>query len=304
MERDDEKTEPEPEPAPAAMRRRIVEAAAGLLVSEGLDATSTRAVAARASVAPPTIFRLFGDKDALLEAVSEYGFETYLRAKAGLPESDDPVDDLRAAWDLHVRFGLSRPAYYTLVYGQARAGRVPRAGQKAVAELQRMVTRVAAAGRLRMSIERAAALVHAAGVGTILTLIGAPPEQRDLRTADAAREMVLAAISTPAATASPAAATPSRSAARAVTGGTGEGGGAGGTGEADGAASGSGEAGAASGSGDAGSGDADETAKAAMALRAALGRTDRQAVTPAERTLLVEWLNRLADAGPRPDADA
>ncbi|WP_063758873.1 TetR/AcrR family transcriptional regulator [Streptomyces sp. NRRL S-340] len=303
MERDEENTEPEP--GPAAMRRRIVEAAAGLLVSEGLDATSTRAVAARASVAPPTIFRLFGDKDALLEAVSEYGFETYLRAKARLPESDDPVDDLRAAWDLHVRFGLSRPAYYTLVYGQARAGRVPRAGQQAVAELRRMVTRVAAAGRLRMSIERAAALVHAAGVGTILTLIGAPPEQRDLRTADAAREMVLAAISTPAATASPAAVTPSRSAAHAVTGGTGraaEGGGARGAGEA-------GEAGEAGGSGDAGSGDvrsgaADETAKAAMALRAALGRTDHPAVTPAERTLLVEWLNRLADTEPRPAADA
>ncbi|MFH8224520.1 TetR/AcrR family transcriptional regulator [Streptomyces sp. NPDC018057] len=255
--------EPGPETASAGVRRRIVEAAAGLLVSEGIDATSTRAVAARAGVAPPTIFRLFGDKDGLLEAVSEHGFETYLRAKARLPESGDPVDDLRVAWDLHIRFGLTQPAYYTLAYGQARVGQVPRAGQKAVAELQRMISRVAAAGRLRMSIERAAAIMHAAGVGTILTLIGAPPEQRDLRTADAAREIVLAAISTPA----------------AVPPGTG-------------------------GSGDAGgTGGADDTAKAAMALRAALARGDSPAVTPAERSLLVEWLNRLADTGSRPPED-
>lgn len=267
--------EPGPEAAAAGVRRRIVEAAAGLLVSEGIDATSTRAVAARAGVAPPTIFRLFGDKDGLLEAVSEHGFETYLRAKARLPESGDPVDDLRVAWDLHIRFGLTQPAYYTLAYGQARAGQVPRAGQKAVAELQRMITRVAAAGRLRMSIERAAAIMHASSVGTILTLIGAPPEQRDLRTADAAREIVLAAISTPA-TAPPG------------TGETGGSGDTGGTGET----SGTGE-----------TGEADDTAKAAMALRAALARSDSPAVTPAERSLLVEWLNRLADTGSRPPED-
>nr|WP_206311830.1 TetR/AcrR family transcriptional regulator [Streptomyces sp. SAT1] len=276
-----EEGEPGPETASAGVRRRIVEAAAGLLVSEGIDATSTRAVAARAGVAPPTIFRLFGDKDGLLEAVSEHGFETYLRAKARLPESGDPVDDLRVAWDLHIRFGLTQPAYYTLAYGQARAGRVPRAGQKAVAELQRMITRVAAAGRLRMSIERAAAIMHAAGVGTILTLIGAPPEQRDLRTADAAREIVLAAISTPAA------APPGTDGSRAAGG--------------SGAASGAGDASGSGGTG--GTGGADDTAKAAMALRAALARSDSPAVTPAERFLLVEWLNRLADTGSRPPED-
>ncbi|MFF1490069.1 TetR/AcrR family transcriptional regulator [Streptomyces sp. NPDC058319] len=276
-----EEREPGPETASAGVRRRIVEAAAGLLVSEGIDATSTRAVAARAGVAPPTIFRLFGDKDGLLEAVSEHGFETYLRAKARLPESGDPVDDLRVAWDLHIRFGLTQPAYYTLAYGQARTGRVPRAGQKAVAELQRMITRVAAAGRLRMSIERAAAIMHAAGVGTILTLIGAPPEQRDLRTADAAREIVLAAISTPAA------APPGTDGSRDAGG--------------SGAASGAGDASGSGGTG--GTGGADDTAKAAMALRAALARSDSPAVTPAERSLLVEWLNRLADTGSRPPED-
>ncbi|MFI9729393.1 MULTISPECIES: TetR/AcrR family transcriptional regulator [Streptomyces] len=191
----DDGTGPTSEP----LRARIVLAAAGLLESEGLDALSTRAVAARADVPPPTIFRLFGDKDGLLEAVGEYGFETYLKFKGQLSATGDPVQDLRVAWDLHIRFGLVQPAYYTLVYGQARPGRLPRAGRRAVAELQKMMTRVAAAGRLRMSVERATAVMHAAGMGTILTMISAPPETRDLETADAARDVVIAAITTPAA---------------------------------------------------------------------------------------------------------
>jgi hypothetical protein len=37
-----------------------------------------------------------------------------------------------------------------------------------------MITRVAAAGRLRMSVERAVAIMHAAGTGTTLVLISTP----------------------------------------------------------------------------------------------------------------------------------
>src|SRR5690348_5363666 len=92
---------------PATLLQRIVLAAAGLLEEGGLEAVSTRAVAARAGVPPPTIFRTFGDKDGLLEAVGEHGFRTYLEAKTRLPETEDPVEQLRMAWDLQIRFGLT-----------------------------------------------------------------------------------------------------------------------------------------------------------------------------------------------------
>ncbi|MFE2053517.1 TetR/AcrR family transcriptional regulator [Streptomyces sp. NPDC059459] len=178
-----------------ALSAKIVLAAAGLLEDQGLDAMSVRAVASRAGVFPPTIFRLFGDKDGLLEAVGEYGFETYLRAKSGLPRSDDPVADLRAAWDLHVRFGLMQPAYYGLVFGHARSGGLSRAGREAVSELQQMVARVGALGRLRMSVERAAAIMHAGGVGVVTTLLDS--SARDLAVSEATREAVFAAIVRP-----------------------------------------------------------------------------------------------------------
>ncbi|MZE68808.1 TetR/AcrR family transcriptional regulator [Streptomyces sp. SID5789] len=190
------------EPRTGALSARIVLAAAGVLEDQGLDAMSVRAVASRAGVFPPTIFRLFGDKDGLLEAVGEYGFETYLRAKSGLPRSDDPVADLRAAWDLHVRFGLMQPAYYGLVFGQVRSGGLSRAGREAVSELERMVARVGALGRLRMSVERAAAIMHAGGVGVVTTLLGSSAP--DLTVSEATRRAVFAAIIVPPAEGGPA----------------------------------------------------------------------------------------------------
>ncbi|MFE7401784.1 TetR/AcrR family transcriptional regulator [Streptomyces sp. NPDC057557] len=239
-------TETAPDQAGPTLRQKIVLAAAGLLEEGGLEAVSTRAVAARAGVPTPSIFRIFGDKDRLLEEVAEHGFRRYLEIKAELLTGDDPVQALRDAWDLHIRFGLEHPAYYSLVYGQVRPGHTPQAGLRAAADLRRMITRVAAAGRLRMSVERATEVMHSAGVGTILTLISLPDAVRDLRTAHTAREMVIDTL-----TLAPA------EGSGAAPGGT--------------------------------------VASSAMARLAALGQDDTIALSPAERSLLQEWLNRLAD---------
>ena len=55
-------------------RERIVACAAELLTRGGREALTTRAVASAAEVQQPTIYRLFGDKEGLLEAVAEHGF--------------------------------------------------------------------------------------------------------------------------------------------------------------------------------------------------------------------------------------
>lgn len=190
-------TETATEQAAPTLRQKIVLAAARLLEEGGLDAVSTRAVAARAGVPAPSIFRIFGDKEALLGEVAEHGFRRYLAVKAELLTGDDPVQALRDAWDLHIRFGLEHPAYYSLVYGQVRPGHIPQAGRRAAAGLRHMITRVAAAGRLRMSVERATEVMHSAGVGTVLTLMSLPEDARDLRTADTAREMVINTLALP-----------------------------------------------------------------------------------------------------------
>lgn len=60
--------------------------------------------------------------------------------------------------------------------------------------LRRRVRRIALTGRLRMSEQRAVALVHAVGTGTLLTLLGQPAERRDPGLSITAREAVVAAM--------------------------------------------------------------------------------------------------------------
>ncbi|RSN21136.1 TetR family transcriptional regulator [Amycolatopsis sp. WAC 04169] len=172
---------------------RLIRAAAELLREGGREALSTRAVSAAAGVQAPTLYRTFGDKDGLLDAVAAYGFKSYLEGKHALGETDDPVGDLRRGWDLHVEFGLQQPAFYMLMYGEPR---VREARREADAILRRIVGRIAEAGRLRVPVEQAAQLVHATGMGVILSFLSSPPGQRDPDLIVAAREHVIATITT------------------------------------------------------------------------------------------------------------
>lgn len=177
-------------------RERIIEAAARLLAEGGPDAMSTRAVSAAAGVQPPAIYRLVGDKHDLLDAVTSHGFATYLRSKAAMTPSDDPVEDLRRGWDRHIDFGLSNPAVYAAIYGSPHPDAKPPAEQQAEAILVGMVHRIAEAGRLAIPEQQAAQLIHATGRGTVLTLLGLPEAERDPQLATLARETVIAAITT------------------------------------------------------------------------------------------------------------
>jgi AcrR family transcriptional regulator len=154
-------------------------------------------VGAAAGVQAPTIYRLFGDMQGLLDAVTTAGFADYLARKVAQEPSDDPVEDLRTGWDLHVTFGLENPAFYVLMYGRPDPSRSGAAAE-AHEILLGLVRRVAAAGRLTVSIDRAAEMVHAAGVGVVMTLLAVEPEERDMTLSRQLREAVLRAITAPA----------------------------------------------------------------------------------------------------------
>ncbi|WP_233405062.1 TetR/AcrR family transcriptional regulator [Actinotalea solisilvae] len=184
---------------PTTTRDRILEAATRLLDEGGPDAMSTRAVSAAARVQAPAIYRLFRDKQGLLDAVTERGFEQYVVAKTTRERAEDPVDDLRRGWDLHLEFGLTHPAVYTAIYGVPRPGEPSPAVRRSDEILLGIVRRIAAAGRLRVDEATAARVVQAAGRGTTLLLLTQPPDERDLHVAEVTREAVVAAITTDAA---------------------------------------------------------------------------------------------------------
>lgn len=177
-------------------RQRVVEAALDLLREDGREAVSTRAICEAAGIQPPTIYRQFGDMQGLLDAVAERGLTEYVELKTTRAPAEDPVEDLRRGWDLHVGFGLANPGIYALMYGDPRPGRESPAARQAESVLEDLLRRVAAAGRLRVSVERAASVVSGAGRGVTLSLISTPIEERDLTVATIVREAVLSAITT------------------------------------------------------------------------------------------------------------
>ena len=164
----------------AETRATIIDAASRLLREQGMDAVTTRAVAHAADVQAPTIYRIFGDKDGLLEALAEHVMRTYVAAKPDPPDAPDAdlVADLRSGWQMHVEFGLANAELYILLNARTRTRPSPAiaAGQQV---LRARMHRLAAAGLLRVDEQRATEMFHAAGNGTILSILSEPAHERD-----------------------------------------------------------------------------------------------------------------------------
>lgn len=173
-------------------RERIIEAAVSLLRDEGQAAVTTRRVAELAGMQAPTIYRLFGDKDGLLDAVGEHVMAAFTAEKASevAATTADPIDDLRHGWDMTIDFGLANPDLFVLLSDPARQQRSPaaQAGSRLLAE---RVHRVALTGGLRLNEEHATELIHAAGTGAILTILARPAAEHDRRLADTMLDAVL-----------------------------------------------------------------------------------------------------------------
>ena len=183
-----------------AITNSILEAAAQLLQAEGQNSLTTRRVAAAAGTQAPTIYRLFGDKEGLLTAVSQHVLANYLASKSeastveGESADSDPVSDLTAAFFLHVDFGVANPHVFALMTSLGGESTVDAVGREV---LRARVRRVAAAGKLRVSEERAVQMISAAGNGAILITLGTPVARRDLDLARAMFDAVADAILIP-----------------------------------------------------------------------------------------------------------
>lgn len=174
-------------------RQLILDSTALLLERVGAEAMSIRDVCQAAGVTTPTVYHHFGDKRGLLGAVAAEGFERYLSAKRSRTPAADPLEDMRAAWDNHIGFGLDHPAFYRLMYGIPDTEESP-AAREAHRMLLGLLERLAEAGRLRLPPEEAATMIRTAAVGTTLTLISSPDAPGAKELAERMREAVFAAL--------------------------------------------------------------------------------------------------------------
>ncbi len=181
-------------PAQVSPRDRIIQAALALLETGGVEAVSTRSVSAAADVQPPTIYRHFGDMQGLLNEIASAGFSAYLESKIKRARLNDPVEELREGWNLHLEFGLTHPHLYKLMYGVLTDNSRSRAALEGFGMLQILLQRVAEAGRLAVSIERAAVMIHGAALGITLSLLNS--QVKDSKVSDLMLEAVLNTILT------------------------------------------------------------------------------------------------------------
>ncbi len=103
------------------LRSELVTAASTLLAELGdPNQLSMRAVAGAVGVTPPSIYRHFADKQALLLAVLREGWaELHEILVAAAGESDDPFEALRRFCLAYVRFAEERPGHYRVLFSAA-----------------------------------------------------------------------------------------------------------------------------------------------------------------------------------------
>ncbi|MFD7940085.1 TetR/AcrR family transcriptional regulator [Streptomyces sp. NPDC059755] len=180
---------------PDSPRHRIIEAAVELLENGGPDALSTRAVAAAAGMQPPAIYRHFGDKEGLLQAVAEHGYAQFLESKHAQLDltPEDPVEELRRGWDMVVEFGVSRPELFALM-NRATGSGTDAAHRAGLEILRGRVRRLAASGWLRVDEDLAAQIIQATGQGGVTTWHATPAECRNPALLTILRESMVAAV--------------------------------------------------------------------------------------------------------------
>jgi AcrR family transcriptional regulator len=105
------------------LRAALVSAALQLLEESDVETISLRAVARRAGVSAMAPYRHYPDKEALLAAVAQAGFDG-LRAALTLADSTATADKaLLAQGVAYVRYAMANPVLFRLMFGPPRRGK-------------------------------------------------------------------------------------------------------------------------------------------------------------------------------------
>lgn len=107
------------------LRDLVMRVATDLLAQLGdTDALTMRAVAAAAGVTPPSVYRHFPDKKALLQAIISERFQVFTHGLqvAAAAAGQEPMARLEAMARAYVRLGLKQPGHYRVLFSATNAG--------------------------------------------------------------------------------------------------------------------------------------------------------------------------------------
>ncbi len=98
-------------------RDEILQAAKELFLEEGYDSTTIRRIADRVGISAPALYLYYKDKEALMLALCDQTFGHLIEAIGDIEKAvTDPLERVRRFGEAYVRFGLSHPDEYRLVF--------------------------------------------------------------------------------------------------------------------------------------------------------------------------------------------
>ena len=98
------------------LRTKILDAARELFVKHGYEAVSMRKIAEAIEYSPTVIYQHFADKASLVLALCQVDFDEFGGRFLALAPIKDPVERLREAARVYVRFAVDAPSYYRLMF--------------------------------------------------------------------------------------------------------------------------------------------------------------------------------------------
>ena len=87
-----------------------------LFIAEGFERTTMRRIAEEVEYAPGALYQYFEDKDAILYALHQEGFDRLYSMETALDSVADPLDRLYRLGLTYMRFGLDNPEFYSLMF--------------------------------------------------------------------------------------------------------------------------------------------------------------------------------------------
>lgn len=98
------------------LKPRILHEARSVLLEEGYTALSTRRIARGVGCTAAAIYLYFKNKDALLHALIDEGFELLQTSLRAVPKSDSSQEHLRGLCSAYVEFATTNGEYYEVMF--------------------------------------------------------------------------------------------------------------------------------------------------------------------------------------------
>ena len=122
----------------------LLDAASGLLATEGAGGLTVRRIAADAGCSTMGVYSRFGNKDGVVDHLYMEGFRRLIAAMDGVGDSGDPLEQMRRCGQAYRRNALENATYYLVMFARAVPGFVPSDEARLVSytSFQRLVDRV------------------------------------------------------------------------------------------------------------------------------------------------------------------